>query len=238
MSDVDEDDRLDAATLAELSHQARMAEVHTAIPGRVVSYDAATQRADVRPLVQRTVPRVDGGVLLEELPVVRSVPVLHPRAGGFFVHLPIAAGDDVLLVMSEADPARYLSTGQPGAPIDHRRHHLAHAFAIPGVHPEAGALAAGDALAGELVLGREGTGPLVRVTDDVIKLGRNATDKAAMATPTNARLDAIELALNAFSSASPISMDGGAAIHAAFSLIWDAQTAPGTDVSATVAEVE
>lgn len=238
MIDVDQDDRIDEATLGALAHLARMAEVHTAIPGRVERYDAATQRADVQPLVQRAVPRVDGGTLLESLPVVRSVPVLWPHAGGYFVHLPLAAGDDVLLVVSEVDPSRYLESGQPGAPIDRRRHHLSHAFAIPGVHPNAGALVAGDALEGELVIGREGEGPLVRVTESAIKIGRNATEKAAKAAPTAARLTALEGAINALVNATPAANDGGAAIQSAVDLFWGAQSAPGTDIAATVAEVE
>ena len=31
--------------------------LHTALPGRVESYDPATQRADVQPLIRRRIPR-------------------------------------------------------------------------------------------------------------------------------------------------------------------------------------
>jgi hypothetical protein len=239
VTDVDQDDRLDAATLAELAHAARMAEVHTAIPGRVTSY--ADGRADVQPLVQRAVPRVDGGTLLEDLPVVRSVPVLMPRAGGYFVHLPLEAGDDVLLVISEADPARYLSSGQAGAPIDRRRHHLAHAFAIPGAVPDSAVLEPTDAIAGELVLGKVGSGPLIRVSGTLVKIGRNALEPAAKAPTTNARLAALENVVSAFVAATPVAMDGGAALQTATALVWNdpgAIAVRGESVAADVAVVE
>lgn len=234
MSDVDQDDVIDAATLAELGHTARMAEVHTAIGARVISRSGGT--VDVRPLVQRAVPRVDGGVLLEDLPVVRSVPIVWPRGGGFFVELPLEAGDDVLLVCSEADLGRYLDTGEAGAPIDHRRHHLASAVAFPGLVPFSAMLADTDAIPGELVLGKVGSGPLLRISGTTIKIGRNAVGKAANADALGSHLDAIAATLAVLAAAitpSPIpepTLQYGPTAKALLDI--------SSPVPATVAEVE
>lgn len=201
--DVDLDDVPDAASAADLAFAARMAEVHTILPGRVVSYDSATQRVDVRPMVRRPVPRADGGVLLEELPIVRSVPVVLPGGGGFHVYIPLAAGDHVLLLCGDLDPARFLDTSEPSDPVDHRRHHLAHAFALPVVRPRADAIAP-DPGPVVMVLGRE-SGPRVLISETPtprIKAGANATQKAARAGSLDAHLAAISADLVAIAAAA------------------------------------
>ena len=201
MTHVDEDDDVSLADLLELARESHAAELHTGMPARVVSYDASAQRADVRPVVQRTVPRVDGGTHLEDLPVIRSVPVIWPGGGGFAIHCPLAAGDDVYLLIPEQDPQAFLESGSPGAPIDHRRHHLAGAFALPVVRHRARAIS--GAGANELLIGRDGgTGPAVRVGTSTIKIGRNATAKAARADNLDAHLAAISADLDIIAAAA------------------------------------
>jgi hypothetical protein len=218
--DVDQDDVPDAPSAADLAFAARMAEVHTVIPARVVSYDSAEQRVDVRPMVRRPVPRADGGTLLEDLPMVRSVPVILPGGADFYLHIPLEAGDHVLLLCADSDPARFLETAQPSDPIDHRRHHLAHAFALPVVRPRAQALSpdpGADRLAmgrvgsppritineGEVVVGEEG-GPRVVISSSPasLKVGADATQKAARAGSLDAHLAAISADLIAIATAA------------------------------------
>jgi hypothetical protein len=60
-----------------------IAEIHTAIPGRIESYDAATCLANVKPLLKRrfTVDNADGEIVQqdEEYPVIMAVPVSFCR---------------------------------------------------------------------------------------------------------------------------------------------------------------
>ena len=84
-----------------------LADTHTAMPGRVEKYDSQRQKADVKPLLKRTVVNLDGTELSEELPVIPDVPVVFPRAGGFFISLPIKKGDFVLLVFCERSIDNY-----------------------------------------------------------------------------------------------------------------------------------
>lgn len=99
-------------------------EVHTSQPGRVESYDAERQVADVLPEVR------PGG---EALPVIPCVPVIWPRGGGAYLHLPLERGDTGLIVSCEVDVAHWRVRGQPGVPGDTRRHHLAHSVFLPGL---------------------------------------------------------------------------------------------------------
>lgn len=234
---TDRDDDVSLEELLERFRNAVQEDLHTALPGRVESYDRATQTANVRPMVRRALPNVEGGTTAEEMPVLRAVPVVWPRVGNWFLHMPLAVGDSVLLVVLERDLARWRQTGELGDPIDHRAHHLSHAVAIPGLFHRAEELAAGetstaDARANELILGHV-TGQVVRVSETAVFAGRAAEDPVAMSSPTAARLDAIEAALDALSNASPTIGDGGAALQTAFKTVWDIQTAPGTNIASS-----
>jgi len=148
---------------------AAVGRAHTALPGRVLSYDAASQTADVKPMVRGVVlsQNEDFNDQTEELPAVPRVPVLWPRSGGFYFHAPLAAGDSVLLVFLERDASKWIRTGELSDPADLRMHSLAHAVALPGLFPAAQALE--DASAVSLTLGEDG-GLKVEVTGSQIKM--------------------------------------------------------------------
>lgn len=115
------------------------------MPGRVVSYDRATQRANIRPCITRRLSAEDDDEedVFEAPPELPSVPVVWPSGGGSFFHPELAAGDPVLLVVSDADYAVWARTGDAGDPSDAREHHYAHTFAIPGPRPRSALLPSG-----------------------------------------------------------------------------------------------
>ncbi len=174
-------------TLAEYMEAFRGAlqnELHTALVGRVESYDAARQTADVRVMQKRALTTNDGGRVFEQLPILRRVPVLQLRAtaGGWFVHLPIAAGDEVVLLVLERDYQRWRQTGDESVTPDTRLHHLANAIAIPGLPSAARVLDSPPA--DELRVGREGGAQVrvtsageVHITDATVRLGSAAATK-------------------------------------------------------------
>jgi hypothetical protein len=91
-------------TLAQLLQQAidnRLLDVHTALIAKVESYDAETQQVNVSPVLKRQVKTLDGTWVSEQLPILCNVPVLFPRAGGFFISFPIQPGDFVQLIFNE-----------------------------------------------------------------------------------------------------------------------------------------
>ena len=108
--------------------------LHTCTPGKVESYDATQCKADVLPLVKRV---YDDGTEVA-FPVIPAVPVVWPRTSNAFLHLPLAAGDGVLLVFSERSLEQILgqsSIGVPVSPGDARVFDLTDAVAIPGFYP-------------------------------------------------------------------------------------------------------
>lgn len=119
-------ERLSDLEVLRRAFQFYLSELHTAQPGRVEQYHASEQMADVRPEVQ------PGG---EELPVLTSIPVIWPRGGDGFLHMPLRRGDTGLLVCCESDIGQWRERNGPGDPGDVGRHELGFAVFIPGLVP-------------------------------------------------------------------------------------------------------
>ena len=108
----------------------RLVDLHTSLPGKIVSYDPTKQTADVQPAIQRLYE--DGTAV--NIPVLPKVPVVWPRANGGKVRLsmPLSAGDDVLIVFSERSLDQWKANGTVVNPKNRRKFTLSDAFCIPG----------------------------------------------------------------------------------------------------------
>lgn len=168
--------------------ESKLLDLHTAIPGKVVTYDATKQVADVEIVVRNPLETADGSVLQETFAVVPNVKVRWPRGGGFSIHFPLAAGDHVLLLFCEASIAMWRETGQVGEVGDLRRHDLSHAIAIPGIEPDDDPIPLLDAPA-EGIVAFNGPG--------VWRYGSAAADFVAHATSTSAAITALQTQISA-----------------------------------------
>lgn len=129
----------------------RFADLHVAMPGRIETYYADKQKADVQPLVRRGYRNEEGERVAEELPIVTDVPIVFPGAGAYSITFPLARGDTVLLVFMSCSIDKWLQRGGDVDPLDDRRHTLSDAVAIPGLRDFGHALSA-DARAGGAVV--------------------------------------------------------------------------------------
>lgn len=173
--------------------ESRLLELHTAIAGKVVSYDKTTQTAEVQPVVQRAEPREDGGNTLTALPSIPNVPVGWYRGGGAGLTMPLKPGDHVLLIFNEAAIGHWRASGELAPPGDLRRHSLGYPYAIPCGGPESQALAdaAGD---GEVVL---------TVGDNVFRVGGASSEMVALANLVQQALDKIQQTFDAHTHPVP-----------------------------------
>ncbi len=116
---------------------ARDRRLSKALPGTVVTYNAATKTATVKPGVHRLVPSVSDpdDDEIEELPAIPDVPVCWPVGRGFAITpgIGLLPGDPVLLVCCDRDISGWLRTGTPSDPDDARLHSWGSAVAIPGL---------------------------------------------------------------------------------------------------------
>lgn len=172
--------------------ESRLSEVRVALPGRIEKYDAARQAADVKPLIQRRITTAEGGEILESLPVIPDVPVVFPRAGDFFISLPISVGDRVLLVFNDKSIDKFVTgKGEDTDPVDVRNQALSDAVALPGFHPFGEALTSTSS--SDIVIGKEG----------------GAQDFVALAAKVFTELAAIK---SAITGAVVVAGDGGASL--------------------------
>lgn len=166
--------------------ESRQAQVWTSVPGIVQSYNAAAQTASVQVAVQDHRQDADGNRTDTTLPVLPDCPVVWPRGNGQHWHPGLAAGDEVLLVISTLDPATWHRTGSVSKAADVRRNHPAHAFAVPGVGSRGRAL--GATLGGKI---------------QRLEVGGTA-DAAVLASTLHTQLVAIKAALDAIAAAVPV----------------------------------
>ncbi len=115
-----------------------MNQMHTALPGRVVSYDAGSGRASVAP--KGAYKTEDGRSL--DFPVIHQVPVCFPTGcgGAVGVTFPVKPGDGGILIFSEQQMDDFLSGGDSDDP---RRFALSDAMFVPGLYASADAGALG-----------------------------------------------------------------------------------------------
>lgn len=154
-------------------------EIRTVMPAEVVRYNAATQRADVQPLIRcRT---IDGKT--RDIPQVSSAPVLWPRFAGFDFQGELEPGDTVTLLVADRSLDKWRQTGGRVDPVDTRKHEVNDALVLPSLWPDVNPIK--GRIAGELRIGREdGTAALrINKTGGVtieaaveIKLGKAATE--------------------------------------------------------------
>jgi len=114
----------------------RLCDVHTMLPGKIVSYDAAAQKADVQPLIRRLQKAIDGEIK-ERLPQIPGVPVAWPRSGKYRLTMPVKAGDFCMLIFSESSIDAYQAgQGQEVDPGAFYRFDLSDAVALMGWNPD------------------------------------------------------------------------------------------------------
>ena len=103
-------------------------QIHTAIPAKIVSYDAGTGSATVQPF--GTFVKPDGTWI--DYPQVSGVPVVFPQCPSkdICIAFPVNAGDSVLLVFSEVELDAWLYKGKSSNDM---KYALTSAVAIPGL---------------------------------------------------------------------------------------------------------
>jgi hypothetical protein len=122
----------DLSKLIREAFEYSMTDIHTALPGVVVKYDANTRRADIQPSLKRKMPN---GKFMD-FPVVPDVPVIFPGTKNCTIHFPLENDDEVLLIINERGTDTWKSKGGKGIEeTDPRRFDLQDCFVIPGLQP-------------------------------------------------------------------------------------------------------
>jgi phage baseplate assembly protein gpV len=85
-----------------------------------------------QPTIQGVTYDQNNNATYVNLPLLGDVPIVFPGAGDFILTLPIAAGDEVLVIFSSRCIDGWWSLGGIQVPMEMRMHDLSDGFAIPG----------------------------------------------------------------------------------------------------------
>lgn len=189
----------DLAEVIDSAITSRLLRVNVALPGRVEKWDPATQKADVKPLIQSVEIDRDGNDVVDVLPVIPDVPVMFPRANSFFMSFPVKVGDHVLLIFNSRSIDIWSQGNGPDTnPVDPRMHDLSDAVALPGFYPFGKPL--NDVHADNIVIGKDG-GDSIHIKSDAgdgtVHLGEeNAAEFVSLGDKTDQRFQDLEDNLN------------------------------------------
>jgi hypothetical protein len=110
----------------------RQAQIHTAFPGRIISYNAAKATATVQPLIQGVRTKPDGTREGVQIAPIADVPVHFTGGGGYWFTFPVRADDECLLVFSERNIDNWYQHGGSQLPGDWRMHDISDAICLVG----------------------------------------------------------------------------------------------------------
>lgn len=176
-----------AAEVINNSIDAKLLEIFTALPAKVVRVDVKKGMCDAQPVLKRKY--ADGTVV--ELPVIVNIPIASYRAGQAYITLPLKVGDFVMLHFSQRSLDIWLSKGGTVDPLDPRHHHISDAVAYLGVYPFTDAPT--DASPDNIVI--KNASSKITIKPDQIELYGNG-DAIALASKVLSELNGIKSAFD------------------------------------------
>ena len=105
--------------------------LNTIQPGKVVSYDAATNTARVQPSISVTTVDDDGTAVPVEQPTLVDIPVLQPTVGQYSITLPITPETEGLILHCQRDIDNVVLGARPGRPATTRVQHISDGLFVP-----------------------------------------------------------------------------------------------------------
>lgn len=195
--------------------------LRTHVPGRVVTYDPATQLAVVQVELQ-TVVRVRS---LEDLPpgaqlvgtppnakavlppkILKDIPVVFPGTASAYLTVPITPGVTGTLHVHDRDLTQWLLKGAPCDPLFAWTHILEASEFHPGLHPKTAPIAPATDLTSTVL-----EGPLVKLGRAALLGVARKTDTVTGSAVLQTWAQAVESALNTLAPGSVATLWAAAA---------------------------
>jgi hypothetical protein len=108
-------------------------DLRCAAPAIIKEFDSATQTVTAQLVIKERI--ISNGIAeSKKIPVLYKVPIYMPRAGNFIITLPIAVGDECLVVFADTNfDAWQQNGGEENEQMTQRRHDLTDAIALCGI---------------------------------------------------------------------------------------------------------
>jgi hypothetical protein len=122
----------DATEATRSALDGRQAEMWTALPGIIQSFDPVAMTVVVQPAIKGRIQDEAGAGKDVNLPLLVDVPVVFPCGGGFSLTNPIKPDDECLVILSSRCIDGWWQSGGIGGVPDERMHDLSDAIALVG----------------------------------------------------------------------------------------------------------
>ncbi len=124
----------DLSTALSIGLRGQQAGIWTALPGIIQSVDAAALTAEIQPAIQGVLSDPKSGkASTSPLPLLVDCPIIFPSGGGVTLTLPIAIGDECLVLFASRCIDAWWQNGGVQPPMVYRMHDLSDGFCLPGV---------------------------------------------------------------------------------------------------------
>jgi len=134
---MDRRERLDDSVEAfRAAMEGSLAETWTTLPGIVQSYDPDAMTVTVQPAIRGKIERPDGSMVSVDLPLLVDVPVLYQGGGDFVITMPVAKGDECVVVFADRCIDGWWQSGGVADPLESRMHNLSDGFAFVGPYSQ------------------------------------------------------------------------------------------------------
>lgn len=154
---------------------ATLAQVHTCVPGKIVSFDGSTCQATVLPAMKIKTPKGE----MKDYPQITGVPVVFPQssAQGATIAYPVKAGDGCLILFAEQALDKFLYDRDTGTDL---KFDLSNAVAIVGIFAKGNSVMAEATSSNAVIVDVKGTrvkvqSGLVQIDAAAVKINGNVT---------------------------------------------------------------
>lgn len=131
---MDRNERAPDSTMAmKMVLAGHQAELWTALPGIIDTFDPQNSTARVQPALQVQVKGRKGELTWVTMPLLLDCPVCFPGGGGFQLTFPIKPGDDCLVVFASRCIDTWWENGGLQQQAELRMHSLSDGFVLVGV---------------------------------------------------------------------------------------------------------
>lgn len=131
----------DMSTAVSMATKANQAQIWTALPGIIQSFNAGAMTAEVQPALQGVLSDPKSGASSSvNMPLLVDCPVVFPSGGGITLTLPIKASDECLVIFASRCIDAWWQNGGIQPPMVYRMHDLSDGFALPGIRSQPRAL--------------------------------------------------------------------------------------------------
>jgi len=112
------------------------ASLWVALPAIVESVDFTAMTITAQPALTGMQNAPDGSTSSVKMPLLVDVPIMFQGGGGYSITLPIAKGDECLIIFADRCIDAWWQSGGVQAPMESRMHDLSDGFALVGVRSQ------------------------------------------------------------------------------------------------------